>query len=217
MDYSQGDFLRVSQVRILYDQSRAAFLFPVMAALALGYILWPVSSHTYLVLWMAAVVSYSPMRFVLVRHQERAGPGSENTGKWLDLFTLNVLVSGLLWGMAAIILIPYRPDALVEFTLYNSLVLLILCGLVAGAAVSYSVCGRVLFFYAVPALVPPSFHLISLGDRYNSALGGFVLLYLFFISVSSFRLNRQYRRYMDMEYRLYKLQKEYDRLVQPGA
>ena len=91
--------------------------------------------------------------------------------------------------------------------------MLIVCGLVAGAVVTYSVNKWVIFFYAFPALVPPAIYMITLGDKYNSALGGFVFIYFIFITVSSFRLNKQYAYYMDIEYQMIMLTEKYRELV----
>lgn len=212
MEELEQDFLLINQCRILYSQSIITFLFPVLAAAALCFILWPVSGHFYLLLWTGVVVAFSTVRYVLIWKLNHRRITAENAAKWLDFFTMNVFISGTIWGAAPIILIPYRPDALLDFTLHNSLTMIIICGLVAGAVISYSVSKWVLFFYAFPALFPPAVYLISLGDKYNSALGGFVLLYLLFITMSSFRLYNQYFHYIKIQHRFHKLKNEYEKL-----
>ncbi|MEX2524672.1 MAG: hypothetical protein WD750_06920 [Gammaproteobacteria bacterium] len=212
MEQLERDFLLINQYRILYNQSIITFLFPVLTSIALCFILWPVSGHFYLLLWTSIVIVFSVIRYALIWKLNQRRVTVENAAKWLDFFTFNVFVSGAIWGTAPIILIPYRPDALLNFTLYNSLTMIIICGLVAGAVISYSVSKWVLFFYAFPALFPPAVYLISLGDKYNSALGGFVLLYLLFITISSFLLYNQYYQYMSIQYRYHKLENEYEKL-----
>lgn len=212
MEQLEQDFLLINQCRILYSQSIITFLFPVMVAAALCFILWPVSGGFSLLLWTGIVVVFSAIRYVLIWKPDHRRISADNAAKWLDFFTLNVFISGGIWGSAPIILIPYRPEALIDFTLHNSVTMIIVCGLVAGAVISYSVSKWVLFFYAFPALFPPAVYLISLGDKYNSAIGGFVLLYLLFITISSFRLYNQYYEYMVIQYRFHKLKNEYERL-----
>jgi len=126
----------------------------------------------------------------------------------LDLFITSVFISGLLWGTACIILVPYEPGRLIEFTIYNSLTMLIVCGLAAGAVVTYSANKWVIIFYAFLALIPPAIYLIILGDKYNSALGEFVFLYFIFITASSIRLNKQYTYYIDIEYEMIMLKEK---------
>jgi hypothetical protein len=206
-----------SQVRILYRQSIVTFLFPILFAPAVCALLWEISDHTRLLVWAGIVVVYSLARYLIIWKEEKEGITAGNVNKWLDIFIGSVFISGLLWGAACIFLVPYEQDRIIEFTIYNSLTMLIVCGLVAGAVVTYSVNKWVIFFYAFPALVPPSIYLIILGDKYNSALGGFVLLYFIFIIASSFRLNKQYTYYIDIEYRMIKLSEKYNALVKESA
>ena len=64
----------------------------------------------------------------------------------------------------------------------------------------------------LPALLPPAFYLISLGDIYSSTLGGFVLLYCFFISTAGYRMNRQLLAYVHKSNELEKLKLQYQHL-----
>ena len=202
-----------NQIRILYSQSVITFFFPLLVAPAMGAILWDISSHKILLVWTGSVILYSLFRYLIIWLQHKSEITPENAEFWHDLFTGSVFISGILWGVAPIILVPYEPARLIEFTLYNSLAVLILCGLVAGAVVAYSVSKWVLFFYSFPAMVPPAFYLISLGDKYNSALGGFVLLYFVFITASSFRLHRQFLFYLGIEYKMDCLSRQYEGLM----
>ena len=86
--------------------------------------------------------------------------------------------------------------------------MLIVCGLAAGAVVTYSANKWVIIFYAFLALIPPAIYLIILGDKYNSALGEFVFLYFIFITASSIRLNKQYTYYIDIEYEMIMLKEK---------
>ena len=103
------------------------------------------------------------------------------------------------------IIVPRAPDRLVEFTLWNGLVILVVCGLVSGATVAYAASLRVLFCYIVPALLLPAVYLISLGDRYNSVMGGFVLLFLVHASTTAVHMHVQLRRFFELEYQLERL------------
>lgn len=209
MDHLQAFHRLSTQIRILYDQSVVTFLFPIIAAPAVCWLLWHIADRTQLLIWTVVVISYSLARYLIIWQQGKTKTTPENANKWLDIFTASVFISGLLWGSASIVLVPYAPHRLMEFTLYNSLTMLIVCGLVAGAIVSYAVCRRVIVFYAFPALVPPALYLMILGDRYNSFLGGFVFLYFMFVLVISFRLNRQFISWIDLEFQLLQLSRKY--------
>lgn len=224
MDQLQAFHRLSSQIQILYNQSVITFLFPIMAVPAVCLLLWGVSDQTRLLIWAALVILYSLARYLIIWMQGREPVTPANANKWLDIFTASVFISGLLWGCSTILLVPYEVARINEFMIYNSLTMLIVCGLVAGAVIAYSVSIRVILFYAFPALVPSGIYLIFLGDKYNSTLGGFVLLYFLFISALSFRLNKQFSYYLDIEYQMiqlsqrYKtLQQHYERLVAQGS
>jgi len=209
MDQLQAFHYLSSQVRILYNQSLITFLFPVIAAPAVCLLLWGIADQDLLLIWGGIVITYSLARYSIIWKQQREAITVENANKWLDTYTASVFISGLLWGAASIVLVPYAPHRIIEFTIYNSLTMLIVCGLVAGAVVAYSVSMRVILFYAFPALIPPSIHLIILGDKYNSFLGGFVFLYFVFITALSLRLNRQFAYYIDIEFQMIQLAEKY--------
>ena len=196
---------------ILYSQSRLTFVYPVVSAATLSGLLWNVSAHAILFTWLALVIALTLGRFRMLRAMQRDhGRDGGPPGRWLNIFALSALLSGLLWGAAPMCIVPHTPDRLVEFTLYNGLVMLVVCGLVAGATVAYAVSLRVLFCFTAPALLPPGLFLISLGDRFNGALGGLVLLYFLFISGAAVRMHQQLRRFFELEYQLHRLRMDLD-------
>ena len=201
-----------SQVEILYSQSAVTFLFPVLASIILGFVLWEVAHQYVLIAWILVIWVYAAFRFVLLWKFNNTEITLENAPKWLDLFIGSVCLSGIMWGLAAIILIPHEGKNITEFTLYTGITLLSVSGLVAGATISYSVCLSVLFFYILPALLPPALYLIALGDIYNSTLGGFILLYCFFISSAGYRMNKQLLGYIQKQHELEKLKQQFQQL-----
>lgn len=201
-----------SQVHILYSQSAITFLFPILAAAALCLLLWEISPRPALLVWAGLVVTYSLGRYGLLWRYRMAARNREESGSWHAAFAASVFVSGVLWGTAPILLVPYEPSRLIEFTLYNGLIVLIISGLVAGAVIAYGVSIRVLLCYVVPALVPPALYLIALGDKFNSALGGFVLLYFVFIGATSIRVRQHFMHFMRIEHDRDGLRRELDNL-----
>ena len=203
--------LDATRSHLLYSQSYLTFLFPVIAAVFLCALLWDLSAHAVLFTWLALVIALTLGRFRMLRAIQRDRDRSGDPhGRWLNVFALSALCSGLLWGAAPMCIVPRAPDRLVEFTLYNGLVMLVVCGLVAGATVAYAVSLRVLFCFTVPALLPPGLFLISLGDRFNGALGGLVLLYFLFISGAAVRMHQQLRHFFELEYQLHRLRMDLD-------
>ena len=201
-----------AQVEILYSQSAVTFLFPVFASFILAFALWEVAHQTILIGWVATVCLYAVSRYILLWKYAHAEITQDNATKWHDIFVGAVCLSGIMWGLAAIILIPHEGKNVAEFTLYTGITLLAVSGLVAGATISYSASLTVLFFYVLPALLPPAMYLISLGDINSSTLGGFILLYCFFISSAGYRMNRQLLGYIGKQNELEKLKRQHQKL-----
>ncbi len=201
-----------SQIEILYSQSVSTFLFPAVASIILAFALWEVADQGILIAWVAIVCLYSVIRYFVLWKYMHSDITPENASKWLDIFIGTACLSGIMWGLAAIILIPHEGRNLIEFTLYTGTTLIIVSGLVAGATISYSISLTVLFFYVLPALLPPALYLITLGDIYNTTLGGFILLYCLFISTAGFRMNRQLLGYMHKQHELEVIKQQHHQL-----
>ena len=202
-----------SQVEILYSQSAVTFLFPSFIAIVLAATIWEVADRTALLAWLAVVFLYSIFRYVMLWKYNKTELTPENVEQWLNIFIASACVSGVMWGLAVIILIPTEGKSAIEFTLYSGITLLAVSGLVAGATISYAVNLSVLLFYIFPALLPPSMYMISRGDVYSSALGGFVLLYCFFVGTAGYRMNRQLLFYISKQHELSKLKRQHQKLL----
>ena len=200
----------INQVTILYSQSVSTHFFALAAAVSLTVVLWNIADRLTLILWILAVSLHAVARYTFLWKFRKCKLVPGNAGKWLNRFILSVFISGFIWGMAGIILLPY--DNSTEFTLYNSLTLLVICGLVSGALTSYSINLWVLIAYSLPALLPPAIYLILLGDKFNSVFGGFILLYLCFVSVAAVRMNSQFRYYLEMDLQCKEATWKYEKL-----
>ena len=210
---SARKYLKIkSQVELLYSQSTVTFTFPVIFAAIIGIVVWDVANRKILLGWLAVVILYALIRYIILWQYSKIEKTPENYQRWLNHFRLVVFLSGIMWGCAGIILIPYDPQNIIEFTLYNGLTMLAVCGLVAGAVISYSISLTTILLYTLPALVPPALYLISIGDKYNSALGGFILMYFFFISLTAYKLNQQLMAYAFREYEYQNMKQHYFRL-----
>ena len=202
-----------SQVEILYSQSAVTFLFPSLIAIVLAASIWDVANHKVLIGWLAVVFVYSVIRYFLLWKYNKTKLTPDNVEYWLNIFIISTAVSGIMWGLAVIILIPEDGKSVMEFSLYSGITLLAVSGLVAGATISYAINLAVLTAYILPALLPPSMYMISRGDIYSSALGGFILLYCFFIGTAGYRMNRQLLFYISKQHELSKLKRQHQKLL----
>jgi hypothetical protein len=200
--------LDATRSHLLYVQSRLTFLFPVIAAVFLCALLRDVAGRPVMLAWLVLVIGLTLARLRMLRRIRDARTSPGTPVHWLNVFALGALVSGALWGAAPMLIVPDEPGRALEYTLYRGLVMLVVCGLVAGATVTYVVSVRVWLSFTIPALLVPGLYLVAMGDRLNGALGGFVLLYLFFITVAGLRMNAQLRRYLELEYEMGRLRRD---------
>jgi hypothetical protein len=200
------------QVKILYSQSVITFIFPLLASLCIVALLHDQADRRFLAVWLITIFMHGASRYYLLWRYFHSPAESSPSSVWLNRFLFGAFLSGSLWGFAGILLIPYRSTEPIAFTLNNGLLLLMICGLVAGSVISYAINIRVTLCYSLPALLPPALHLISIGDRYNSAFGGLLLLYSLYIMVAAIRMNRQLVYFLNMERREQDLAQKYANL-----
>ena len=194
-------YILKNQVTILYTQAPVTFAFPLIFGLLLCFFLSDIVAGPDLYIWTLILIIFTLARYYFLwvfHHQEVT---AENVTSWLLVFITGVFISGTLWGLAPILLIPYSLENLPAYALHNGLIVLLICGLVAGAGVTYSVNLLVMYSYTIPALLLPVMYLITLGDPLTGILGCFVFIYLLFISFSILRLNRQFKYYLQLEYK----------------
>ena len=212
MDAQEEYSLARSQVHLLYNQSVITFLFPVIFSVFLFYILRDVAPSDALSSWTITATVFSLSRYLLLWFYNYKKINYKNVHLWLVLFIISVFISGVIWGLAAVILVPYDPQHLDQYILYNGLIILAICVLVAGAIVSYSVNLLVIGAYSFPALLFPSLYLISLGDQINGVLGCFVFSYFVFANISALRLKRQLHHYLHIQYKYKNIFDQYQNL-----
>ena len=194
-------YLLKNQVSILYSQASITFAFPLIFGLLLCYFLSGLVENHNLFIWTLILFLFTISRYYLLWIYRKRQVTAENVSTWLFIFIAGVFISGLLWGLAPVLLVPYSLENLLTYTLYNGLIILLICGLVTGAGITYSVNLLVMYSYSLPALLLPAMYLVTLGDHLTSILGCFIFIYFIFINFSVLRLNKQYKYFLQLEYK----------------
>ena len=95
-----------ARARLLYSQSMVTFFFPILAASAICTLLWSVAPRERLLGWTLITTFYSISRYaLLLRFRSRQ---AQHDVDWLNLLAVSVFLSGALWGMAPVILLPIQ-------------------------------------------------------------------------------------------------------------
>ncbi|MFO2979297.1 hypothetical protein SDA89_04950 [Legionella pneumophila serogroup 1] len=94
------------QVKLLFDQVGMAISGEALAVTILPIALWSVTNHELLIIWMIFTYVFSDLYKSMLLFYYNKQPTLFSTEKWLFLFNLGVVSSGLAWGFASSIMIP---------------------------------------------------------------------------------------------------------------
>ena len=179
--------LQHEQVNRLYDQSYIASAGAVAASITTGAILWTQIVHWQLIIWTAAAIAVTLIRYGFIRRYQKLNPAHQDPLTWKNRFIRMIFISGTVWGSSAFLVSS-------ETSLPHQIfVWFILTGMVSGGIGTFSPVLSAFLAYAVPALLPLSVVFFLTGETMQMAMGGMVLLYLVLASLSALNLNKQTR------------------------
>lgn len=140
--------LTAEQVRIHFTQLPAMIIAPSLGGLFSAWVLWGAVENQFLIIGMSAVFIVSALRAVLYRRNFSAAESSHHDTKWKVFAILGAVISGSIWGSAAIFLYPAQ---LPEYSLY----LVVLLALVPVAPVAaLAVYMPTFYAYYLPCIIP---------------------------------------------------------------
>lgn len=162
------------QIELVYIQAPAAvgtaFLLAVLVTLGL----WNVVEHFWLLLWLGAQFIQTAARLWLVYRYQRAAIAQRKNARWAILFLTGTLMSGIVWGCIGLIFQFSWP------VVYQTLVIMSLAGVLAGAISSYAAMLSVYVAFMVPAILIPAQSMLMHNSSVSNNLG---LLWMLFAGV----------------------------------
>jgi diguanylate cyclase (GGDEF)-like protein/PAS domain S-box-containing protein len=163
----------------LLDASNVSMIASTTLASVLAFMQREVIASTVIISWLALVLLVAISRAFLVRYF-RLHSTEQNSDNHLRLVKLRigVLVAGLVWGSAGILLFPLNDSQHQMFLIF------MLAGLTAGGIVANSADLTSATLYTVSTLIPLSIRLFVVGDNVSIAMGFAVLVYLVFMLFS---------------------------------
>jgi signal transduction histidine kinase/CheY-like chemotaxis protein len=136
------------QVSILYGQAAIVFIGTAVAALATLGAMWSFVPHRVLLAWTGGVLALTAVRAVLARIYHRSEQANTHARAWAYAFASGAFVSGVLWGLLAILL--FDPERLIPIVFSVA----ILAGMTSGSVASLSTYYPAYAAYAIPAILP---------------------------------------------------------------
>lgn len=158
------------QVELIYRQAPAAISLAMVLAVIVTSSLWPVASHRQLLLWLGVHALLTVLRLTLVALYRRAPAENRLQSRWMLLFFIGNFFAGITWGCLGLL---FSFDWSVE---YQTLTLVSLAGVLAGAISSYAVNLTVYIAFMVPSMLIPVQSMLAYGERVPNNLALMLML-----------------------------------------
>jgi signal transduction histidine kinase len=179
----QAALLHSEQVRVLYGGLPLALVFNVLLSTMLVGVMWPVVNPALAIGWlimMGVVLICRLCIYFLYRRQDAEIIAS----LWLRRFRLMIVVSGLMWGFAALTFF-HASDIT-----YQVFLAFVLAGVSSAAITSLAPDRFSSFSFIFPALLPLVYNFTIEGGAMPFSMALMVLLFLTFLSAASVRLQK---------------------------
>ena len=156
----------------------------ICLAAILAYMQRTVIPTTELLAWCSLMVLASLLRAELVFSHPRSPITDEAAYPLLLKFRFGVIVAGAVWGSAGFLLFPADHPQFVMFLIFT------LAGMTAGGVASFSADLISALVFSILIILPVAIRLFIAQDSVSVTMGIAVLLYLGFMLLSMWRINR---------------------------
>jgi diguanylate cyclase (GGDEF)-like protein/PAS domain S-box-containing protein len=188
-DYDGADRARVDsgvvteQIRLLVHR-RLDLPINLLNATIVSYALWRLFPAWLVVSWLGVFTAVILAR-VLIRHlYRRAEPGPESALRWGNIFTVNALATGCVWGFTgSVILLTPNP-------LYHLFILFVLGGMMAGGIVSNAAYKPAMLASMLPTILPAIAILVSRRDLIHGEMGVLLAAFTAVLIVTGRNINQ---------------------------
>lgn len=177
--------VRIEQLRTRMEMYPALIASQVILQPLFVWMFWGQASHTLLLLWLACFYGLHTVEVVNWGLHRNKLASIQECRAWNLHFTFFALVTGLLWGVAAMLFFP--PD--IE---YQGLMICIMLGLVAGAVTMNPIHPPSLYTYLLGIMVPLIAKVLTLDDSVHDILSLMLLVYLIVVLAAGRGLNKTF-------------------------
>lgn len=172
--------IQSAQLKHLYSNSNTALLTSTILAGILAYMQREVTPSSVMLPWLSLVIVLALVRAALNIAYTHS-PAEDYSANTVHLFRFRagVLIAGLAWGSAGVVMFPANDPQHQLFLIF------MLAGLSAGSVISYSADLFSAIIYSVSVITPILIRLLIAGDSFSLAMSMAILLYLGFMIVNS--------------------------------
>jgi signal transduction histidine kinase len=164
----------------------------IINAAILIVVLWTNTPHSTLILWFVGTWCVLLLRLCFLFRYRPGSVRPEQVARVSRLFVIGVFLSGSIWGSAGFFLFPENSPT------HQTLIVFVLCGMVAGASEAFSSIMTAFIAFAFPALIPLLIRLLIIGGPVYYAMSAMTLLYLVLTTFISKRINATTRELVEL-------------------
>ncbi|MHC1741499.1 MAG: PAS domain S-box protein [Syntrophobacteraceae bacterium] len=173
------------RVRILYGQAPISLMGTALNAVILAVVLSHVIAPVRLILWTCLMLLLvTAIRWGLLESYRRASTQALYARRWANFIILALVCSGILMGLSGVFLFPYKSHT------HQAFLALLLGGMMAGAAGSFSVMMEAYLAFSIPAVLPTVIQLLMQPGPIQMAMGGMFLVFVCLMVATAFSLYR---------------------------
>ena len=177
--------IQSEQLRQMYSASIVPLVSSTILAAILAYMQRDVIGISVVVAWFSLIALVMFSRAILTFAYQRSSTDSKaRTHIWLLRFRLGILMAGMAWGSAGLLLFP------ADYPQYQLFLLFMLAGLTAGAVTSYAADLVSALIFSILVLAPITIRLSLVGEGLYLAMSLATTLYLGFLVMSLRHINR---------------------------
>jgi diguanylate cyclase (GGDEF)-like protein/PAS domain S-box-containing protein len=181
----QGLAVQAAQLKQLFSVSNLSLVTSTLLAAILAYKQSEVINPALVFTWFSIIVLIAITRSALtVLYQRSVLADSVSTEIWLAGYRLGVLLVGVSWGSAGILMFPANDPQHQMFLIF------MLAGLSSGGVIAFSADLTSAIVFSISTLAPIIIRLFSTSESLMVGMGMAATLYLGFVILSLFHINR---------------------------
>jgi signal transduction histidine kinase/ActR/RegA family two-component response regulator len=163
-------YVRLAQIRLLYENANTGFVVTIIAAPILAYFQSAVIEHRIAVAWLFYMLVITSARFALSQHWRDAIHDAD-VSKWSVFFAIGAGLAGTGWGAAGILLYPNADVMRQTFLVF------VLGGMMLGGASLLAARPEAFLAFLLPTGILPSVRFISESDKEHVTMGLLAILF----------------------------------------
>ncbi|MFC1544397.1 PAS domain S-box protein, partial [Gemmatimonadota bacterium] len=161
----------LERVRLLHREAHVAIFGAMVCIAAMVLFLSPVTELHLLIVWALAASGTLVFRFVLADRFRRSSVGPAEAPRWMNTFRIGLLVTGIVWGSAGILLYP------LDSVPHQVFISFLLGGMATGSVATYSALRGLSTLFVLPAMLPIAAKFLLTGETVHTAMGIMVIVY----------------------------------------